>query len=104
MQAAALPTLFLSHGSPMHAIRPGAVRAVWEGIARDLPRPKAILIASAHWETDIPAVTGTANPETIHDFYGFPKPLYEIQYPAKGDPELASRSLTLLRDFTATAD
>ena len=104
MQAAALPTLFLSHGSPMHAIQPGAVRAVWEGIARDLPRPKAILIASAHWETDIPAVTGTAKPETIHDFYGFPKPLYEIQYPAKGDPELASRSLALLKDFRATAD
>ena len=104
MQAAALPTLFLSHGSPMHAIQPGAVRAVWEGIARDLPRPKAILIASAHWETDIPALTGTAKPETIHDFYGFPKPLYEIQYPAKGDPELASRSLALLKDFRATAD
>ena len=94
--AAALPTLFLSHGSPMHAIQPGAVRAVWEGIARDLPRPKAILIASAHWETAFPEVTGSAKPETIHDFYGFPKPLYEIQYPAKGDPGLASRSVDLL--------
>lgn len=92
----ALPTLFLSHGSPMHALQPGAVRGVWEGIARDLPRPKAILIASAHWETDLPMVTGTAKPETIHDFYGFPKPLYEIQYPAKGAPELASRAVGLL--------
>ena len=101
-----LPTLFLSHGSPMHALQPGAVRAVWEGIARDLPRPKAILIASAHWETNVPALTAAAKPETIHDFYGFPKPLYEIQYPAKGSPELASRSVELLRDsgIKATAD
>ena len=96
--AAALPILFLSHGSPMHALQPGAVRAVWEGIARGLPRPKAILISSAHWETDIPALTGTPQPETIHDFYGFPKPLYEIQYPAKGSHELASRSVGLLKN------
>jgi len=81
----------------MHAIQPGAVREVWESIARGLPRPKAILIASAHWETDIPAVTGTAKPETIHDFYGFPKPLYEIQYPAPGSADLAFHSLDLLK-------
>jgi 4,5-DOPA dioxygenase extradiol len=94
--AAALPILFLSHGSPMHAIQPGAVREVWEGIARDLPRPKAILIASAHWETDFPALTSTPQPETIHDFYGFPKPLYEIRYPASGAPDVALKALQLL--------
>jgi len=103
--ATTLPTLFISHGSPMHALQPGAVRAVWEGLARELPRPKAILIASAHWETQMPAVTGTAKPETIHDFYGFPKPLYEIQYPAPGAPEVADKAFGLLKEkFKATID
>jgi 4,5-DOPA dioxygenase extradiol len=95
--AAALPTLFLSHGSPMHALQPGAVRGVWEAIARELPKPKAILMISAHWETDAPTLTGTAKPETIHDFYGFPKPLYEIQYPVPGSPELAGKAADLLK-------
>jgi 4,5-DOPA dioxygenase extradiol len=101
-----LPTLFLSHGSPMHALEPGAVRGVWERIARALPRPKAILIASAHWETDIPALTGGAKPETIHDFYGFPKPLYQIRYPAPGAPGVAARAVQLLEqgNFKAIAD
>jgi 4,5-DOPA dioxygenase extradiol len=101
-----LPVLFLSHGSPMHALEPGAVRGVWERIAAELPQPKAILIASAHWETNIPALTGTAKPETIHDFYGFPQPLYQIQYPAPGSPEVAAKALSLLQQagFTAGID
>ncbi|MEK6245117.1 MAG: 4,5-DOPA dioxygenase extradiol [Pseudomonadota bacterium] len=103
---APLPTLFLSHGSPMHALEPGAVRGVWENLGRTLPRPQAILIASAHWETNIPALTSSAKPETIHDFQGFPKPLYQIQYPAPGAPEVAARAVELLEqnNFKADAD
>ena len=101
-----LPTLFLSHGSPMHALEPGAVRAVWQDLARALPRPEALLIASAHWETNLPMLTGNAKPETIHDFYGFPKPLYQIRYPAPGAPEIGARALALLKNagFTAAID
>ena len=101
-----LPTLFLSHGSPMHALEPGAVRGVWENLGRTLARPKTILVASAHWETKIPALTGSARPATIHDFYGFPKPLYQIQYPAPGAPDVALRAIQLLdeENLKAIAD
>ena len=104
--AAQLPTLFISHGSPMHAIEPGAVRGVWENLGRTLARPKTILVASAHWETKIPALTGSARPATIHDFYGFPKPLYQIQYPAPGAPDVALRAIQLLdeENLKAIAD
>jgi len=104
--AKALPVLFLSHGSPMHALEPGAVREAWTRLARSLDRPRAILVVSAHWETHLPMLTGSAKPETIHDFYGFPRPLYEIAYPAPGAPEVASRALALLKDagFTAAVD
>ncbi|HVB48564.1 MAG TPA: class III extradiol ring-cleavage dioxygenase [Burkholderiales bacterium] len=101
-----LPTLFLSHGSPLHALEPGPAGAVWADLGRTLPRPRALLVASAHWETDLPLLTGTAKPETIHDFFGFPEPLYRIRYAAPGAPALAARALALLEQagFSAAID
>lgn len=99
MQAtgAPLPTVFLSHGSPMHALEAGASGKAWAALGERLPRPRALLIASAHWEAEAPTLGGSAQPETIHDFHGFPQPLYEIRYPAPGDPALAARAQALLR-------
>lgn len=101
-----LPSLFLSHGSPLHALQAGPAGEAWATLGRRLPRPKAILIASAHWETNVPMLTGHAKPETIHDFSGFPEPLYRLRYPAPGAPGLAQRAQGLLRDagFTAAID
>ncbi len=91
-----LPTLFVSHGSPMTLIDPGRPGAAIAGLGRRLEKPKSILIASAHWLTNIPAVSTAENPETIHDFYGFPDELYRLSYPAPGAPDLATRAVGLL--------
>jgi len=102
----ALPSVFISHGSPMHALEPGAAGEAWKALGRRFPKPAAILIASAHWETNVPMLTGSEKPETIHDFYNFPEPLYRLRYPASGAPGVAQRALSLLKEagFTAAID
>jgi 4,5-DOPA dioxygenase extradiol len=98
-----LPTLFLSHGSPMNAAAPTPSSRVWESLARALPRPRAVLVASAHWETSVPMLTGNPKPETVHDFGGFPDELYRIRYPASGAPGLAADAVSLLKTAGITA-
>lgn len=101
-----LPSVFLSHGSPMHALQAGDAGLAWAALGKRLGKPKAIVVASAHWETNVPMVTGSARPETIHDFSGFPEPLYRIRYTAPGAPAVAQRASQLLKDhgFTAAID
>jgi 4,5-DOPA dioxygenase extradiol len=84
-----LPSLYISHGSPMTALHPGLVGERLAGLAAQLPRPRAIVMASAHWLTHQPTVGAHAQPPTIHDFGGFPQALFDLQYPAPGDPALA---------------
>lgn len=103
-QPTRMPVLFVGHGNPMKAIEDNAFRRTWEELGRTLPRPKAILCISAHWETPGVFLTATPKPETIHDFYGFPKALFDVQYPAPGDASLARRIKDRIQSVDAGLD
>jgi 4,5-DOPA dioxygenase extradiol len=98
-----LPSVFISHGSPMHALEAGPAGTAWAALGRRLGKPKAIVIASAHWESNLPMVTGAERPQTIHDFSGFPEPLYRIHYTAPGAPAVAQKAVQLLKKHGLTA-
>ena len=99
-----MPVLFVGHGSPMYAIEENEFTRTWQKLGGSIPIPKAILCISAHWETRGTQVTSMQKPPTIHDFGGFPRELYEIQYPAPGDPELAKEAIEALSGTKVVAD
>lgn len=91
-----LPTLFVSHGAPTLILSEAPAKRFLAHLSELAPQPSAILVISAHWEATRPSVSIATTPETIHDFYGFPEPLYDLRYPAPGAPDLAARTAALL--------
>ncbi|MFZ9264325.1 MAG: 4,5-DOPA dioxygenase extradiol [Polynucleobacter sp.] len=99
-----MPVLFMGHGNPMYAIESNVYSQAWAALGKSLSKPKAILAISAHWLTEGTSVTAMEQPETIHDFGGFPQKLFDVQYPAPGSLELAKRVKTLIKSREVELD
>ena len=100
MSLARMPVAFFGHGSPMNTLDRNRYTEAWREVGDSIPTPKAIVCVSAHWYTEGTAVTAMSRPRTIHDFYGFPQALFDVQYPAPGQPGIARR----VRDLLAPVD
>ncbi len=102
--SARMPAIFFGHGSPMNTLADNPYTQAWRRLGASMPTPKAILAVSAHWYTRGTGVTAMPQPRTIHDFGGFPQALFDVQYPAPGDPELAQRLRALLAPLEVRLD
>lgn len=103
-QESLMPALFIGHGSPMNGIQGNEFSHSWQKMGKEIPQPKAVLCVSAHWLTSGTQITAMPNPRTIHDFGGFPKELYEVNYPAPGSPELAATTASIIKKTSVHLD